>query len=289
VAAPLRGATMKTHFPRTLQTIIIFLTASGLVILALGGYFDPVSNWFQRLTIDVQAWFSNRYLALVDFLTVPRDVASLRQQNAQLEAEIAQLQGQVIELQQKVTETDILTALLDFARANPQYSYTGATVIGKDPSPFYRYVIINIGSNSGILPGMPVVTDQGLVGQVDAVIAEAARVQLITDSGSAVNVRLPASDTEAMLIGSMTGDLSLDMIPQNAAIQPGDVVLTSGLGGGYPPNLLVGQVVSVRKLDYELFQQASIQPTVDFSKLQFVLVINNYQPVDISPLTTQIP
>jgi len=60
--------------------------------------------------------------------------------------------------------------------------------------------------------------------------------------------------------------------------------LTSGLGGDYPPNLLVGQVVSVRKLEYELFQQAAIQPNVDFGQLQFVLVITNFRPVDITPL-----
>jgi rod shape-determining protein MreC len=277
---------MKISFPRSLQTIIIILTVTGLVAMALGGYFNPVSSWFQRLAIDTQTWFSNRYLALVDFLTVPRDLATMRQRNAELEADLARLQTQVIELQQKVTETEILSALVDFARANPEYDYSGATVIGRDPSPFFRYVIINIGSNDGILPGMQVVTDQGLVGRVDAVIAEASRVQLITDSASVVNVTLPASNTEAMLVGSVTGDVSLDMIPQDAAVRPGDVVLTSGLGGGYPPNLLVGQVVSVRKLDYELFQQASIQPNVDFARLQFVLVIVNFKPVDISPLLT---
>ncbi|MEW6093773.1 MAG: rod shape-determining protein MreC [Chloroflexota bacterium] len=277
---------MKTSLSRSLQMIIIVVTATGLVALALGGYFNPVTSWFQRLVIDTQTWFSNRYLALVDFLTVPRDVASLRQRNAELEAELASLQTQIIELQQRVTETEILSALVDFARANPEYSYSGAAVIGRDPSPFYRYVIINIGSNDGILPGMPVVTNQGLVGRVDAVIAEAARVQLITDSASAVNVSLPVGGTEAMLIGSVTGDLSLDMIPKDVAVQPGDVVLTSGLGGGYPPNLLIGQVVSVRNLEYELFQQASVQPNVDFARVQFVLVITNFKPVDISPLIT---
>jgi rod shape-determining protein MreC len=215
---------------------------------------------------------------------VPRDVASLRQRNAELEAEVASLQTQIIELQQQVTETNVLSALLDFARANPSYSYKAAAVIGRDPSPFLRYVIINIGSNEGILPGMPVVTDKGLVGRVDAVIAEAARVQLVTDAASAVNVRVQASNTEAMLVGSITGDLSLDMIPQDAIVQVGDVVLTSGLGGSYPPNLLVGQVVSVRNLEYELFQQAAIQPNVDFGRLQFVLVITNFRPVNIAPL-----
>ena len=264
--------------------MIIALIAFGLVALALGGYFNPVTSWFTRLTVDAQTWVSTRYLALADFLTVPRDVASLRQRNTELEAEVAQLQTQVIDLQQKVTETNILSALVDFARANPIYSYKAAAVIGRDPSPFLRYVIINIGTNQGVLPGMPVVTDKGLVGRVDAVISEAARVQLITDSASAINVRLQSSSTEAMLVGSVTGDVSLDMIAQDAAVTIGDVVLTSGLGGSFPPNLLVGQVISVRKLDYELFQTASIQPSVDFNQLGFVLVITTFAPVDITPL-----
>jgi rod shape-determining protein MreC len=275
---------MKSNLSRSLQTIIIVLVAIGLLALALGGYFNPVTSRFTRLVVEVQTWISTRYLAVSDFLTVPRDVASLRQRNTELESEVAQLQTQVINLQQQVTETNILSALVDFARANPEYSYKAAAVIGRDPSPFLSYVIINIGSNQGVLPGMPVVTDKGLVGRVDAVIAEAARVQLITDSASAVDVRLQSSKTEAMLIGSLTGDISLDMISQDATVTVGDVVLTSGLGGSYPPNLLVGQVVSVRKLDYELFQQAAIQPNVDFNRLGFILVITNFAPVNITPL-----
>jgi rod shape-determining protein MreC len=276
---------MKSSYPRSLQTIVIFLVSIGLVVLALGGYFNPVTNWFTRITVSAQTWVSNRYLAVVDFLTVPRDVASLRQRNGDLEAEVARLQTQVLDLQQQVTETNILSALVDFARANPEYSYKAAAIIGRDPSPFLHYVIINAGSNEGVLPGMPVVTDKGLVGRVDAVIAEAARLQLVTDAASAINVRTQASNTEGMLIGSTTGDLTLDMIPQDANIQVGDMVLTSGLGGNYPANILVGQVISIRKLQSELFQQAAIQANVDYNQLQFVLVITNFKPVDITPLT----
>jgi len=275
---------MKKNFPRSLQTIVIALLAIGVVALALGGYLTSLSNFINQNFVEAQTWISTRYLAVVDFLTVPRDVASMRQRNVELEAEVARLQTQVIELQQRVTETQILSALVDFARASPENTYKAATVIGRDPSPFLRYVIINIGSNDGIRQGMPVVTEQGLVGRVDAVTADAARVQLIADPASAVNVSLQNSKTEAMLVGSITGDLSLDMISQDVTVQPGDIVLTSGLGGGYPPNLLVGQVISVRKLDYELFQQATVQPIVNYDQLQFVLVITNFKPLEIAPL-----
>jgi rod shape-determining protein MreC len=275
---------MRNLFPRTLQTTIIFLVVGGIMALALGGYFSSASNVFTGSLVTLQTWFSARFVAVQDFLTSPRDVASLRQRNLELEAEVAELQAQVIQLQQEVGKTQILAALVDFEQANPENRYLAAAVIGRDPSPFLHYVIINRGSNDGILRGMPVVTNQGLIGRVDAVIADAARIQLITDPASSVNVRLQNAETEASLVGSVTGDVTLQLIPQDINVQPGDLVLTSGLGGGYPPDLIIGQVINVRSRDFDLFQQATVQPVVDFNRLEIVLVIVNFKPVDISPL-----
>jgi len=275
---------MKDIFGRSLQTTIIFLIVGGVLALAFGGFLGTASRGLGGSLIGIQTWISVRYAAIQDFLAAPRDIAELRDRNAELEAEVSRLQGQVIELQQQVGETEILAALVDFSRANPESTYKGAAVVGRDPSPFLHYIIINRGSNDGLLRGMPVVTNQGLIGRIDAVIADASRVQLITDPSSAVNVRLQNAETDAVLVGSVTGDLSLDMISQDVNVDPGDVVLTSGLGGGYPPDLIVGQVLNVRKRDYELFQQATIQPAVDFSRLEIVLVITNFRPVDIEPL-----
>jgi len=275
---------MRNLFSRTLQTTIIFLVVGGIMALALGGYFSSNSNVFTSSLITVQSWFSSRFVALQDFLTSPRDIASLRQRNSELEADVSELQAQVIQLQQEVRETQILAELLDFSRANTENAYRAAAVIGRDPSPFLQYVIINRGSNDGIQRGMPVVTNQGLVGRVDAVIADAARVQLITDPASNVNVHLQNAEVDASLVGSVTGDVTLDLIPQDVSLEEGDLVLTSGLGGGYPPDLIIGQVVNPRKRDFDLFQQATVQPVVDFNRLQIVLVIVNFKPVDFSPL-----
>jgi rod shape-determining protein MreC len=275
---------MRNIFSRTLQTTIIFLIAGGVVALALGGYFSSASNVFTGSLVNLQSWFATRFTVVQDFLTAPRDMASLSQRNSELEEEVSVLQSQVIQLQQQVGETQVLAALVDFAQANPENRYRGAAVIGRDPSPFLHYVIINRGSNDGIRRGMPVVTNQGLVGRVDAVIADAARVQLITDPASTVNIRLQNAEVEATLSGSVTGDIALDLIPQDTNIQAGDLVLTSGLGGGYPPDLIVGQVVNIRSRDFDLFQQATVQPVVDFNRLQIVLIIVNFRPVDITPL-----
>jgi rod shape-determining protein MreC len=117
-----------------------------------------------------------------------------------------------------------------------------------------------------------------------AVSSDASQVQLITDAASAVNVRLPGSKADAMLVGSVTGDINLELIPQEVNLQPGALILTSGLGGTYPSNILVGQVVTVRKLETALFQSAAVQPVVDFSGLRWVLVVTDFRPIDLTPL-----
>ena len=278
---------MKENFSRSLQTTIIFLVVGGILALAFGGYFSSASDWFSQSLVNAQAWVSERFLTIQDIVSSPSDVVTLQSRNNQLEAEVSGLQTQVIQLQQQLKDTQVLAALVDFSQSNPESVYKAASVIGRDPSPFLHYVIINVGSNDGVRRGMPVVTNQGLVGRVDAVIADASRVQLVTDPAAAVNVRLQNADTDALLVGSVTGDLSLEMISQDVDVQEGDVVLTSGLGGDYPPDLLVGQLINLRKRDYELFQEAAVQSTVDFSRLEIVLVIMNFKPVDITPLIPQ--
>lgn len=270
--------------PRTLQTIVFVLVAAGLIVLALGGYLSPISRIFLNPVVTLQTWIATRYQAIQDFVSSPQDIVLLRQQNTELEAEVARLQTQIVELQEQLSETNVLSALVDFARANPENRYQAAAVIARDPSPFLQYVIINRGSDDGMRKGMPVVTQQGLIGRIVAVTAVAARVQLITDPASTVNVRLEPSGAQAILQGQLTGEIFLDMIPQEAQVQAGDLVLTSGLGGGYPPNILIGQVASIRSRDQDIFQRASIQPVADFSKINIVLVIVNFKPIDITPL-----
>lgn len=275
---------MNFKSPRSLRPVVFAIIALGLVVLAISGYLAPVAQFALSPVVAAQTWLSDRFMAVQTMLSTPRDVTELMQRNAELNNEVASLETQIIGLQQQLTEYQILSSLLDFARAYPEYEYVGASVIGRDPSPFLHYVIINRGSDDGLRRGMPVVTQQGLVGRVSRVTAAGANIQLITDPAMNINVRLQPSRVRAVLSGSITGDLSLDFIPQEANVVPGDLVLTSGFGGNYPPNILIGQVTGVRSQDYDLFQSGSVQPVVDFERLEIVLVITNFQPIDIEPL-----
>ncbi len=275
---------MKRLSQRTLQSITIGLIILGVLALALSGLLNQIVGKVIDPLVAVQGWFASRTQAMVEFFTVPRDVATLRQENASLKDQVSQLQSELLAARQQLTETDILYALLDFARAKPENKYVAASVIGRDPSPFVKYIIVDHGSDDGIVKGMPVVTQQGLVGKVVAVTATAARVQLITDPGSILNVHLEEANTDCQVVGSVTGDVSLEMVNPGVTLVQGDLILTSGLGGLYPSDILIGQVLSPENSDSTLFQKATVQPVVDFVNLKAVLIITNFRPVDYTPL-----
>jgi rod shape-determining protein MreC len=132
---------------------------------------------------------------------------------------------------------------------------------------------------------MPVVTNRGLIGRVLEVFPTQARIQLITDPEAAVNVKFQLSRADGVLSPQLNGELWIDLIDQSATISQDELVLTSGLGGKYPVDIPVGQVINVRRRDYELFQQAIIQPSVDFDDIEIVLVITNFRPLQLEPTT----
>jgi rod shape-determining protein MreC len=269
---------------KNLRNLILIIVIVGVLVLAISGYLTPIFSVSVSPLISAQSWISERYLAFSDFFGSPRDMATLREENMVLRNEVAQLQSEIIALQENLAQAEILYTLLDFARNNPDHQYVAATVIGREISPYLQYIIIDKGSNDGLRFGMPVVTQQGLVGRIDAVISDAARIQLITDAGSVVNVRLKTAKVEGQVSGSITGEVSLDMVPIDSQVDIGEVILTSGLGGTYPPNIFVGQVFSMQSRQNALFQTGSVQPIVDFSVLGAVLVITNFDAVNISPL-----
>lgn len=275
---------MKSVSPRNVRNVIIMLLAVGILLLALSGFLRPLLGVVMDPFVSTQRWLSERFMAVYDFFTLPRNVTDLLQRNALLEDEVSGLQTQIIQLQEQLQEANVLYSLLDFARARPQDEYIAAAVIGRDPSPFLHYVIIDHGSDDGIRHGMPVVTEQGLVGRVDAVTAGAARVQLITDPGSVINVRLQNQKTEGQVSGSVTGEMTLEMVAQNVSFSSGEILLTSGLGGTFPVDILVGQVLEISRTENQLFQSASVQPVVDFASVRAVLVITNFRTINIAPL-----
>ena len=155
-------------------------------------------------------------------------------------------------------------------------------VIAIDQNAIFRSITINRGTRDGIGIGMPVVTRQGLVGRVLQVSAGAARVMLVTETTGNVSGRLQTTRAEGSVRGAPNGNLIMGMIPLDSEVREGDLVVTSGLGGNFPPDIVIGQVTSARQAENGLSQEAQVRSLINFDTLEFVLVVSNFQPIDLS-------
>mgnify|MGYP001312301941 FL=1 len=91
------------------------------------------------------------------------------------------------------------------------------------------------------------------------------------------------------MIGQLQGDLRMEYIPQEAVVEPGDVIVTSGLGGTFPANVVIGHVRSVRRQQATFFQAATVRPAVDFDDLRMVAVVTAFEPADVSAFEELVP
>ena len=266
------------------KKIVLVLFVLGIAFLALSGYMAKFIDRVMSPVVQAQSTLMERLNFIINLFSISQDQVALVAENEDLRNQVAELQNRIIQLQQNLNEADILYALLGFARSSPDEQYVPAKVIGKDPSPFLKYILIDQGSDSGVRAGMPVVTNKGLVGRIDAVTASAARVKLITDSTSMINAVVVEAEADCVVQGSITGDITIEMVSQDVNLEPGQIVQTSGLGGEFPADFIIGQVLNVNQINNEIFQSASILPAEDFNALQAVLVVSNFSPANTAPL-----
>jgi rod shape-determining protein MreC len=268
---------------RLLLIFFVFATLVGIV-LNEAGYLESLEGLILRLISPLQTRLATVVETSGGLFRAARDLRDLRQRNEELEKQYAQLVIENVALREAAQENATLRSFFDFAQQHPGFQLVGgeikAHVIGRDPSNFFRYLIIDAGEAQGVKRGMPVVVPRGLVGRVQSVGPNWAKVLLITDPRSSVSVLIQTSRVTGQVQGRVDGDLVMKYIPQEETVSEGEIVLTSGLGGNFPKGLVIGQVRTVHRRDSDMFQQAIVRPTVDFDRLEMVLVIVAFEPVD---------
>jgi len=269
-------------------TIGLVVVGIALALLGLGrsGRLGPLKNIVSILITPLQVFVADQFGTLVGSPEVDATAKELRVRNSELEAELAQLQSKIVQLREAEAERSVLAELLDFARKSPENTYIGADVIGRDSSPFLQFLILDLGTTDGVNRDMPVVAARGLVGIITEVTPTASKVLLITDPRMAVNIRIQESRAEGVIVGQESGDLRLQYISLDSELEQDNTVLTSGLGGTFPQDILVGSIASVRKRSFDVFQEAEVFPAVDFSRLEIVLIISDFSAIDLGPLLT---
>ncbi|HHE73744.1 MAG: rod shape-determining protein MreC [Deltaproteobacteria bacterium] len=175
-----------------------------------------------------------------------------------------------------------LQSLLEF-KPDLKRQVTVAAVVGKDPSPWLKSVVIDKGTDEGVQRGMPVVTPDGIAGLVTDASSSYAKVLLITDQNSAVDALTQSTRSRGIVKGESSDKLRLDYVLRRHDITEGDIIISSGLDGVFPKGLRVGYVHEVIKPNSGIFQKVFVIPYVDFEKLEEVLVIiDSLEPVKFS-------
>ena len=228
------------------------------------------------------------------------EIDRLRVDNAALLAENQRLKVENAQAEEVRRENELLTGLLQL-RAGFEYQTVAATVIARESSEFRRLVVLDQGTDDGIAVGDVAIAAGGaLAGRVTEVTADSAKVVLLTDGDFKVIGQLSTTAATGEVIGQLgAGVLVMRQIDSSEQVTVGDEVVTAGieLGGGvrspYPKGLLLGQVIDVRRDANDVVQTAYLQPAADLDRLEYVLVITDYQgglpPIEQQPIDCNQP
>ncbi len=268
---------------------LLLLSLAALMIMALQqtGQLKAVQSFVTQLTSPAQVSATGATENVTDLFSFLVELRTMRQRNSELEQINSSLVVENFQLREVEGENQQLREMLNFAQTRPGLELRGAQivarVIGQESNNFLDFIMLDLGSTHGIGVGMPVLTDQGLVGRISEVTNTTSKVLLITDASSSVNALLQSSRLNGVLRGTPGADLVMDYIPQGGLFSVGEVVLTSGLGGNFPKGIPVGQVLEILQRDIDVFQQAVVRPTVDFGSLELVMVVTNFDPLETVP------
>jgi len=211
-----------------------------------------------------------------------------KSQNAHLREEVQQLRSANVQSESALQDVAKLQAQLNYVEGPTfpkDYRAVNTRVISRPPSPYYQQVGIAAGSAKGIRVHDPVVTADGLVGEVTTVFSHESLVTLLTDSTSFVSaVDLNSQDAFGIVsAGEGRGSLVFDRVLKSKSVSVGDKVITAGsrtgrYGSIYPRNLLIGTVTSVGNSETDIFKQIQVEPAVDFGSLDSLVVLVSTGP-----------
>lgn len=235
--------------------------SSSLEVVAFGAFSEVQSlvssgvNGFQR--------FWRRYVAL----------RNVEVENALLRNQLSKLTLRLQQERSLTSRTESLQRLLDLRESVPLRTES-ARVIAVDATPYFRILTIDRGSSHGVRSNLAVVAPEGVVGRViEPISRRTSKVQLLVDRDAAAGARIERTRVVGVTsAGTGESPLLLDYVSNFADVIDGDVVVTSGTDGIYPKGFVIGRVTAVNRGD-GLYKDIGIQPEVDFSKLEYVLVV----------------
>jgi rod shape-determining protein MreC len=199
-------------------------------------------------------------------------IVHVGERNEELTSRLVLLEEENLQLREALVASGRLERIAEI-RADFEVPMLSSELVGVDPSPWFRSVLIDRGKTHGVRSGMPVISELGLVGLVTATSTRTAKAMLVLDRQSAVDGIVQRSRSRGIVRGHGTDQLDFEFVVRGSNVRIGDVVISSGLGGVYPKGIRIGEVASVSDPGSELLQTAKLTPAVDFGRLEQVFVM----------------
>ncbi len=279
---------------RTILFGVLLAISVGLMIVSSTGPALELQNGVAFAFRPIQGGLDSVARGVSGLVETVTEIDTLHRTNEQLAQENARLSAENARTKELERQNELLTALLEVKGSLGFDTVTGS-VIGRESAQFRRVVTVDVGSERGVREGDVVVGAGGaLVGRVTGVTGNSATILLINDTSSTVIGQLGSNQATGSVIGQLGGVLIMENIDSTERLQIGDTVTTAGvdLGGGvrspFPKGVLIGTVVDVQRDANAVTQTAFIQPTADLDRLEYVLIVTDYQgglpPVDQQPI-----
>lgn len=237
-------------------------------------------RWLASLRTSLYTGVESVYLAIAWPGTALDDLADSIRFGSALKRENAHLRQVNLVLSARVQKLSYLTndnaRLRDLSEAAKSISsrVIVTEVIGVDPDMTRHILIINRGASAGLYKGQPMLDARGVVGRVQWLGHNTARIMLISDRQHSVPVRINRNGMRAILSGTGDpGELSLQFVPETADIKTGDLLVTSGLGQDFPAGYPVGRVSRIRKVAGEQFLDISAQAVASLDRSRYLLAL----------------
>ena len=214
---------------------------------------------------------------VVGFVDGVANLAGLRDENERLADRVRELEAQVRAtdaLEEQVTQLELINGL----EVAGELSTVTARIYSSGATAFDNIRYIDKGSNDGIVAGQAVVDEDGLVGRVDLVSANDARIRLITDPVVSVGVRVQSTNETGIVTGRGDGPLRLEMFRATEPVRAGGLVVTDG--SRYPPGLVVGAVTTTADAEVGFVLRTQVDPAARLSEIDYVKVIVGFSPID---------
>ena len=254
---------------------IFFLIIANILILSIIGQRYPTSGP-GGFTISLLAPFQEAIASSSRFIKgIWRHYFSLvqvSQENDRLKKQLNRADEMKNEWIEARLANDRLRRLMDMGKDFAQ-QVVYAEVIGRDPTAWFKTIIIDKGAKDHVAVGMPVVVPEGIVGQVVDVSGHYAKVLLIVDQNSAVDALVQRTRARGLLKGEFADQCRLEYVLRKEDVRMGDVIVTSGLDDVFPKGLRIGEIKDISGAPTEMFYTITVAPFVDFEKLEDLLIL----------------